>query len=269
MSSPLAAPGARYPLKLVNWNVEWATPRSQRYDEIVSRIRRHAPEIVCLTETHPGLLECGYAIGAQPDYGYGIREDRRKALLWSKTPWKHVDDVGDPRLPPGRFISGVTETSLGEMTVVGLCIPWEGSRAGTRYGGERRRAWEDHETYLEHLAGILSGAPSKRLLVMGDFNQRVGVGGSRSLQARRSGRAHRAALLRKALPPQITLATAALGYRGRRTIDHVALSADIAVEALSVISNIHEGRRLSDHFGVVAELGMHAARQSASPGGST
>ena len=241
-------------MKLVNWNVEWATPRSKRYGEIVSRIDRHEPEVVCLTETHRGLLTGGYAIGAQPDYGFGIRGDRRKAMLWSKAPWEHVDDVGDLRLPPGRFVSGVTRTSLGELTVVGLCIPWKGSRAGAKYDGERRRAWEDHEVYLEHLAGILFRAPSRRLLVMGDFNQRVGVGSGGSSRMRPTGPVHRAALLQKAMPPHVTLATAALGYRGRRTIDHIALSADLTVESLGVIANIHEGRKLSDHFGVVADV---------------
>ena len=42
--------------KLVNWNVEWATPRSKRSVEIINRIDRHSPEFVCLTETHIGLL---------------------------------------------------------------------------------------------------------------------------------------------------------------------------------------------------------------------
>ena len=78
-------------MKLVNWNVEWATPRSKRSSEIVKRIDRHSPEIVCLTETHPELLKGGHAVGAHPGYGYGIRKDRRKVLLWSREPWKRVD----------------------------------------------------------------------------------------------------------------------------------------------------------------------------------
>ena len=39
-------------LRVANWNVEWATPRSRRTVEILSRISRHSPEVVCLTETH-------------------------------------------------------------------------------------------------------------------------------------------------------------------------------------------------------------------------
>ena len=239
-------------MKLVNWNVEWATPRSRRYVEILNRIDRHSPEIVCLTETHAGLLRGGHAICARPDYGHGIQESRRKVLLWSREPWEHVDDIGDDRMPPGRFISGVTRTSVGELTVVGVCIPWSGSRTA-RFGGVRRE-WEDHEVYLEHLAGVLACAPSERLVVAGDFNQRIAEGNGESSQRRSGKAAHRAALLQWAIPPHVTLATSALEYRGRRTIDHIGLSANMAAGSLDVISNIHGERKLSDHFGVVADV---------------
>ena len=73
-------------LKLVNWNVEWATPGSQRTPEILNRVRGHDPQVVCLTETHDGLLsQGGHTICSQPDYGYPIRKGRRKVLLWSRS----------------------------------------------------------------------------------------------------------------------------------------------------------------------------------------
>lgn len=237
-------------IKIVNWNVNWATLRSKRSSEILDRIKQRSPEVVCLTETHAGLLQGGYAICAGPDYGYGIQKSRRKVLLWSREPWERVDDIGDDRMPPGRFISGVTRTSLGDVTVYGLCIPWLGSRAGARYSGERREAWEDHEVYLERLADVLARAPSKRLVVMGDFNQRI----AKSPRRLSRGGAHRADLLQRAITRHVTLATSELEYRGRRTIDHVGLSADIAIASLDVISHIHGEQKLSDHFGVVVDL---------------
>ena len=214
-------------------------------------IDRHSPEIVCLTETHAELLRGGHAICARPDYGHGTKGSRRKVLLWSKAPWERVDDLGDDQLPPGRFVSGVTRTSVGELTVVGLCIPWSGSRTA-RFGGVRRE-WEDHEVYLEHLAGVLACAPSQRLVVAGDFNQRIGESTGESSRPQ-SRTAHRAALLLRAIPPHVRLATSALEYHGRRTIDHIALSADLTTGALDVISNIHGERRLSDHFGLVIDV---------------
>ena len=111
-------------MKLVNWNVEWTTPRSSRRAEILRRIAAHEPEVVCLTETHIDLLPDGYVIASNPDYGSPIKEGRRKVLLWSRTPWEQSDDVGKRSLPPGRFVSGVTDTSIGTVSVIGVCIPW-------------------------------------------------------------------------------------------------------------------------------------------------
>ena len=114
-------------LRAVAWNVERAAPNSRRTNEILSRINQHAPDVVCLTETHNmPLSQDGRAICSRPDYGYTIKEGRRKVMLWSREPWEQVDDLGIDSMPPGRFVSGVTQTSLGEVTVIGVCIPWFG-----------------------------------------------------------------------------------------------------------------------------------------------
>ena len=228
-------------LRLVNWNVNRAAPWSKhsRGVEIVRRIDRLSPEIVCLTETHPELLGDGHTISA------GIRESPRKVLLWSREPWKHEDHVGDARMPPGRFVSGVTRTSVGEVTVVGVCIPWDESRT-PRYGGVRGR-WDDHEDYLERLAGVLSRAPSERLVVMGDFNQKF------DRPRPGSAAALRAALLRQAIPKHVKVVTLAHEHRG---LDHIALSDDLVANSLDEISNIHGERELSDpgRCGLVADV---------------
>ena len=147
----------------LTWNVQWATPRSRRTPEILSRIDRRAPEVVCLTETHVGLLPMlpkgGHAICSQPDYGYTIKEGRRKVTLWSRQPWEQLDVMGSDSLPPGRFVSGITETSLGVLTVVGICIPWFGSRTEARRKSERKMRWEDHEQYLTGLTEISTVIP--------------------------------------------------------------------------------------------------------------
>ena len=83
--------------------------------------------------------------------------------------------------------------------------------------------------------------------MIGDFNQTIGQ--------RSRARPERMAL-RKAFPPSIRIAMSDLAFQARRSIDHIALSADWAVSYPGVISNIHEGRKLSDHFGVVADLSV-------------
>ena len=55
-------------------------------------------------------------------------------------------------------------------------------------------------------------------------------------------------------PSRITIATAALGFGGRRVIDLVALSEDLSAQSLRLISRFHDRGTLSDHHGVVAEL---------------
>ncbi len=240
-------------LSIVNWNVEFATPRSWKTPEVLRRIDRCDPEIVCLTETHDELLsQGGHAICSQADYGYGIQKNRRKVLLWSKEPWQQVDDLGVDSLPPGRYVSGVTQTSVGEVAVIGICIPWFGSRTEARRGAERRKRWEDHEEYLARLSEFLERVDARRLIVMGDFNQAIGQGSG-------APRALRLAL-QEAFSPNLRIVTADLVFQGRKNIDHIALSTDWAVGSVDAISNIHEGRKLSDHFGVAADVSVRTVR---------
>ncbi len=243
-------------LRLVNWNVAWATRRSPRLAELRNRTEEHDPEIICLTETYDTMLsDGGHSIYSQADYGYPIKQGRRKVALWSKNPWRQTDDLGQPFMPPGRFISGITQTSLGEVTVVGVCIPWAMSRVRGS-STEKRKMWEDHREYLHGLAKALSEISTHRLILMGDFNQRLVGRSNAPLDVR--------AALEQTVPPGVTVATSTLGYQGRRTIDHIALSDDLVVESLGVISNIDGRRKLSDHFGVFAYLSAQDTQVSAS-----
>ena len=85
-------------------------------------------------------------------------------------------------------------------------------------------------------------------MVMGDFNQRIGQRGNTPSNLRSA--------LQGAFPSGMTIATAAVGLAGRRSIDHIAVSDDMAAEYIDVIGNVHENTRLSDHFGVVAALSV-------------
>ena len=147
----MSGPYETVSITVVNWNVEWATPGSwSRRDEILSRIDREAPDIVCLTESDIRLLAGmpGHTIHSQPDGVKGI-DNRRKVLLWSREPWEQVDDFGSDSMPPGRFVSGVTRTPQtlgGSPTVSGR--PPEGVRAGLieaidRPGGLQPAGWAE------------------------------------------------------------------------------------------------------------------------------
>ncbi len=237
-------------INLVNWNVQWCTPRSQRLHEIRHRIWDCTPDIVCLTETHEDLLSDadGHTIASQSDYGYPIKAGRRKVMLWSRTPWRDVDELGMDNLPPGRFVSGITDTELGTTRVVGICIPWSGSRTEARREHQRKRRWEDHEAYLDRLPDILRGYSGAKLVVMGDFNQRIGEGSHapKRLQAK----------LKSVFEQKLRIVTANLELDGGKSIDHVALTRDLSAHSTSVIDNRADRRpkTLSDHFGVSVEV---------------
>lgn len=95
-------------------------------------------------------------------------------MLWSRQRWRKVDDLEINTLPPGRFVSGVTQTPLGNVTVVGICIPWFGARTEAWRGDKRKKRWEDHERFLAGLPQVLERLPRERLIVIGDFNQAIG-----------------------------------------------------------------------------------------------
>ena len=238
-------------MSLVNWNVQWATPRSRRTTEIRKRIDLHSPDVICLTETAEDLLSPdGYVIYSQPDFGYALKKNRRKVLLWSRYPWERVDDLGHRDMPPGRYVSGVTRTPVGEVTVVGTCIPWSGSRSEDYRESERKERWEDHARYLKGLTNLLEDMQDRPLIVAGDFNQRIGQGKFVPHNLQKA--------LENAMPKHVTIATSVLGHKGRRCIDHIALSEEFAAESMSVISNIASESKLSDHCGVAAVISVQS-----------
>lgn len=240
-------------MKVVNWNVQWATPGSARSPEILRRIQLHDPDIVCLTETDADFgLKSGHTICALPDYGMGVRRQRRKVILWSRNAWRPAIGLGRATLVPGRFVSGITDTSIGPLTVLGICIPWAGSRTA-RFGGNRRQ-WQDHEEYLDDIKKLLAPIDPSRVLLVGDFNQRLGGRSNVPLRLREK--------LQQALPSVMTVTTADTEFAGRRAIDHIVVGDDLMAGAVDTIDNMDGDRRLSDHFGVVADLSTRDTPQT-------
>lgn len=235
---------------IITWNVEWATPRSRRAPYLLNRIDRHAPDVVCLTETHGDLLsQRGYSICSGSDYGYPIQKGRRKVMLWSSQLWEEVDYSGVDALPPGRFVSGITGTSLGDVTIVGVCVPWFGSRTEAWRGDGRKRRWEDHERYLGGLREVLARAPRERVIVVGDFNQVIGPASRAPAELRRA--------LLAAFPPGMRIVTSDVSFEGRAGVDHIAVTPDLVATSVSPLSHLRKGKRMSDHFGVAARVSAH------------
>ncbi|API59332.1 hypothetical protein BSL82_08425 [Tardibacter chloracetimidivorans] len=233
-------------LTIATWNTQWRMPGSKDAELIVARLKATSPDIICLTEACADLPgNEGHVIACDPDHGYPVIPGRHKVLLWSREPWVEVDPLGHADLPPGRFIAGRTLTPAGPLQVIGLCIPWRGAHVQT---GRRDRAfWQDHLLYLSALRQHLDHTRGPALLI-GDFNQRV---------PRRYTPPHVHAALHAALGDRFRIATAGpIAPLDRLAIDHVAHTSELAPLRIRALSNLSpQGRPISDHFGVVVQLG--------------
>lgn len=231
-------------LTLVNWNVAWRNPKSRAGQIISESINAQRPELVCLIEVSAAFdLGPGDWISSSEDYGYPKLGQRRKVSLFSRNPWRDISHHEGVGLPPGRTVSGITDTSLGAVRVVGVCIPWKDAHVST---GRRDSArWQEHTNYLEALRRVL-GRFAEPTIVVGDFNQTI----PRS-------RAPLAAydLLQNVVQSVLTVATIGLvGDRGA-VIDHVAHSADMRCRERRTLPSVWADQTvLSDHSGIVVEL---------------
>ena len=164
-------------VRIGTWNVEWASsPRRPLLTEVLA-----APDcdILAVTEGDAGILaKAGHVIDAGTDWGYPVPKaspGRRKVLLWSRRPWTPVFDALQDALTGGRLVAGMTETPVGEVTVVGVCIPWGGAHVNS--GRRDRTQWQDHLDWLHGFERLSYARPGRRTIILGDFNQRSPKGG--------------------------------------------------------------------------------------------
>lgn len=231
---------------LLNWNVEWLKPSSKRFAAAQYRILGTNPDIICLTEARASVLpENGHLIDSEPDYGYPIKGDRRKVLLWSQEPWQDIDRIGEPSMPTGRFVSGITTTAVGLVRLVGVCISW--ADAHVRTGRRDRTRWEDHMAYLDGLKAVLSSLDSKvPTVVLGDFNQRI---------PRKRSPLNVYQKLAETFRGWNIVTEGIVPFIETQVIDHVALNQRLMAEKVVGFSRLTEdGVRMSDHDGVVVRI---------------
>ena len=243
------------------WNVAWAMPSTPRGTFFQQQLVEPTTSVACVTEGCAALLpDHGDLLSTDPDYGYPLRPHRRKVMLWSRLPWRDLDLVGDPALPPGRFVAGTTETPIGDVRFIGVCIPWRD--AHVRTGLRDRKPWADHLSYLRHLRSVLDRLADERpTVILGDFNQRVP-------RVRQPTEVY-AALM--ATMQAMTFATAGR-IEGAPTpsIDHVVCTPDLMGNAVRYLSPHYEGGGvMSDHFGLEVRLNRAGVGAIASAQGGT
>jgi endonuclease/exonuclease/phosphatase family metal-dependent hydrolase len=233
-------------LTVMVWNIEWAEPESRRGRLIRAAIDALAPDVLCLPEAPIGFMDDpDRTVASTADHGYRSPPERRKVVLWSRRGWRGIDTVGDPGLPPGRFVAATTDTLVGPVTVVGVCVPW--SHAHVTGGRRDRRPWEEHLAYLDGLERHLRGRTDRdRLLVLGDINQRI----PRTRQAEAVFDR-----LVAAVPDDLRVATAGpVPPLGVAMIDHVFAGHGLTVDDVRALDRVIDGVEVSDHHGLVVTI---------------
>lgn len=144
-------------------------------------------------------------------------------------------------LPEGRFVRGITETPIGPVDMIGVCIPWK--EAHVKTGRKDRGPWQDHLSYLKGLQNVLLNQKPERVILLGDFNQHI----PRIKQPKQVY-----STLMSVIPDGYSVCTAGeIKDAHSPAIDHVCHSPDLECTDLSVLPQYDEfGARLSDHYGL-------------------
>lgn len=150
----------------VSFNVNSVRTRMHQLEEVVEK---HRPDFIGLQETKvndPDFpLETIKALGYEVEY-FGQKTHYGVALL-SRYPFKKVIKgfPGDAEDAQRRFIGGVFDTPLGEITVLNGYFPQGESRDHAVKFPAKRKFYADLNSYLRG-----EQTPDKQIIVMGDMN---------------------------------------------------------------------------------------------------
>ena len=246
----MARTARRATVRIGTWNTDWAGRKPAARDHVREKLAEPSCNILCVTEGSARLLpQDEYVIDAGIAWGYQRRKEaERKVLLWSREPWTNVDCVGAEALPGGRFVTGVTQTPVGPLTIVGVCIPWYNAHVSN--GRKDRQPWQDHRLWIETFTRLPCRKATERTIILGDFNQsiprcpRMGVPEDLHLALLKAFQGFTIAT-RGELPGTIDLA-----------IDHIACTPDLVPMGNIKIwpKRNDDGQLISDHFGVRADF---------------
>ena len=204
-------------------------------------------DVLIVTEGSAALLPSGgYGIDAGSEWGYGPNEHRRKVLMWSRHPWSEVTalEVGAGH---GRVVSALTNSPLGEILVIGVCIPWSAAHVST--GRRDARRWEEQ---IGCCAQLQEFSVHRRSIMAGDFNQTI----PRIRQPIRAADALGA-----------VLTNWSVGTSGPRSfgplIDHLATRGDLVISEVGCWAASDSEGTLSDHVGVSCTVSVANSSASA------
>ena len=240
--------------RIGTWNIEGdkSRPGSVRGERVAAALAEPGCEVLCLTEGFAKICPAGgHVIQPAPDPDDPCRlEGFRRAILWSKQPWTDVDLIGSEQLPSGRFVAGVTQTSVGPLTVVGVCIPHDKSHELS--GREDCWRWEEHKLWLAGFEKLPYRRATEKTVVLGDFNQRIP-----SQWVKRRARE----VLARAFQGFLIPTSGDLPELPGRALDHIAHTPDMRLHDVLRFWSKRDpgGKPLSDHFGVRGDFLLSSA----------
>lgn len=231
-------------MRVLAWNVERKKATSPTGRAGVERLLSYAPDVMVITEGRTSFpAGDGHLVACEPLPHGHLGADERRVLIWSREPWTAVDTIGDIDLPIGRFVTGVTDSGIGRVRVVGVCIPWH--MANVRSGDRNRSPWEDHLRYLQALASVVARY-DEPLIVAGDFNQRI--------PRRRYGNKAAAEAMSAAFEGFDIVTSGEVDGLDAPAIDHVALGRGLGAERAWGWPPVAADVRMSDHSGVGTDV---------------
>ena len=230
-------------MRILTWNLERRKIHTPYGKLAVQHLFSQNPDVMAISETRTRFPKNeGFTAWAQHPQGH-FEEDERKILIWSKKPWTDIDDIGHEKLPKGRFVSGVTQTDIGEVRVVGVCIPYH--MADVSFGTKDKKPWQQHIKFLDLLPDVLKKY-KRPIIIAGDYNQRFPrvKYGNRKVSEK----------MTETFRDFNIVTQGVITGMERAGIDHIALDKRISVKTVWGWSNIVDGTRLSDHDGAGCEI---------------
>lgn len=235
-------------MRIVNWNLARHAPGSWQADGLAARIKQAEPHLVCVTEAHEGSLNNlgGYSLSDRGVLWGEEVDSERKVAVWSPNTWSDRKELSGLS-EIGGTVAALNDTPLGPMQVVAVCMPY--NMAWPKQAGfdDRPPPWSQHLTFLERLTPVLRALERDiPAVLLGDFNQFMPLNWG-------SWDAHHA--LNAALDGLHVVTNGAINPIGEQTVDHVAISHHLRAASVEGLSQYtHDGRAMSDHFGLLVTL---------------
>ena len=231
-------------MRVATWNLERKKPTSPRGSDAIDYLASLNAELIVATEARASIgFPGGTTLCSGPPRGSRFAEDERKVAVWWSGEMERVEF--DSPIDPSRFVAARVTSSVGTVVVLGICITWHMAEVTYHEGSKKKKPWEEHLEYLNHLKPILASL-DEPFVVAVDFNQRI---------PRVKGGNRRAAEQLEATFEGIDIVTrGVLPGCKRPGIDHIALGPELRATNVEGWPNDVNGNRLSDHDGALADV---------------